>query len=123
VILTIETMPVPRVPPARRLTIDELGYRDDGITHARARFGYMDKTDIPRVLRRIEEMEDVEGPLEVRSASYFLSRVELLPGDDDSMARWRKRLFLALAHTSADAAEYFHLPRDRTLIVGSRIYI
>ena len=37
------------------------------------------------------------------------------------MSRWRKSLFLATTHITADAADYFHLPRDRTLIVGSRI--
>ena len=122
VILTIETMPVPRVPPRERLSIDELGYSDDGITHATARFGYTDRTDVPRVLRRIEK-EDIECPLEVDKASYFLSKVELLPGDDQTMARWRKQVFLAMAHSAADAAEYFHLPRERTVIVGSRFYV
>jgi KUP system potassium uptake protein len=123
VILTIETLPVPRVAPSKRLKIDELGYRDDGITHATAQFGYMERTDVPRVLRQIEKDDDIECPLEVRTASYFLSKVELMPGDNASMARWRKHLFLALVHVSADAAEYFHLPRDRTVIVGSRIYV
>ncbi len=37
------------------------------------------------------------------------------------MSRWRKQLFLATARMTADAAEYFHLPRDRTVIMGSRI--
>jgi KUP system potassium uptake protein len=122
VILTIETLPVPHVPPDDRLRLDELGYRDDGITHATARFGYMDATDVPEVLREIE-VSDIECPLEVDSASYFLSKVELLPGDDDSLPRWRKQLFLAMAHTAADAAEYFKLPRERTVIVGSRIEV
>jgi KUP system potassium uptake protein len=120
VILTIETLPVPHVPPDDRLRLDELGYRDDGITHATARFGYMDATDVPEVLREIE-LSDIECPLEVDSASYFLSKVELVPGDDDSLPRWRKQLFLAMAHTAADAAEYFKLPREQTVIVGSRI--
>jgi KUP system potassium uptake protein len=121
VILTIETMPIPRVPPAQRLVIDELGYRDDGITHATARFGYMDRTDVPRVLRLIQEREDVECPLEVKSASYFLSKIEVYRGDSPDMSRWRKHLFLATSRITADAAEYFHLPRDRTVIVGSRV--
>jgi KUP system potassium uptake protein len=123
VILTVVTMPVPRVPPSERLKIDDLGYSDDGITHATAHFGYMERTDIPLVVHEIEQRDDVECPVEVDSASYFLSKVELLPGDDHNMARWRKQLFLALAATSADAAEYFRLPRERTLIVGSRIYV
>jgi KUP system potassium uptake protein len=37
------------------------------------------------------------------------------------MNRWRKRLFLATAQITADAAEYFHLPRERTVIIGSRL--
>jgi KUP system potassium uptake protein len=123
VILTIKTVPVPRVPASKRIRIDELGYGDDGITHATAQFGYTERTDVPRVLRLIEKDDEIECPLEVRTASYFLSKVELMPGDDDSLARWRKHLFLALAHVSTDAAEYFHLPRERTVIVGSRIYL
>jgi KUP system potassium uptake protein len=39
------------------------------------------------------------------------------------MARWRKRLFVATNHISADAAEYFRLPRDRTVIMGSLIEV
>jgi KUP system potassium uptake protein len=122
VILTIETMQVPRVPQSERLVIDELGYSDDGITHATARFGYMDRTDVPRVLRLIEK-QDIECPLEVDSASYFLSKIELVRGDGHGMPRWRKQLFLATARVSSDAGEYFHLPRDRTVIVGSRISV
>jgi KUP system potassium uptake protein len=37
------------------------------------------------------------------------------------MSRWRKRLFIATSRLTADAAEYFQLPPDRTVIMGSRI--
>jgi KUP system potassium uptake protein len=37
------------------------------------------------------------------------------------MARWRKRLFVAMARNAASQAEYFRLPRDRTVILGSSI--
>ena len=56
-------------------------------------------------------------------ASYFLSRIELIPGDAPGMARWRKTLFVATSQITADAAEYFGLPRERTLIVGSQITV
>jgi KUP system potassium uptake protein len=59
----------------------------------------------------------------VESASYFLSTIDLQAGDAPGMARWRKRLFVATSHVTADAAEYFCLPRDRTLIVGSVIEV
>ena len=56
-------------------------------------------------------------------ASYFLSKIELRSGDAPTMARWRKRLFIATSYITADAAEYFGLPRDRTVIMGSRIEV
>jgi KUP system potassium uptake protein len=122
VILSIETLAVPHVPAADRLVIDDLGYADDGITHASARFGYMDQPNVPEVLRQIEEA-DIESPIEVDDASYFLSTIDLCRGDAPGMSRWRKSLFLATSRITADAAEYFGLPRDRTVIMGSRIEV
>jgi KUP system potassium uptake protein len=122
VILTISTLAVPHVAPDERLVVDDLGYTDDAITHATARFGYMDTPDVTTVLRLLEHA-DIECPLEVDEASYFLSTVELILSDDPGMSQWRKRLFLATSHIAADAAEYFGLPRHRTVILGSRIEI
>jgi KUP system potassium uptake protein len=122
VILSIQTVPVPRVPVAERLVIDELGYTDDGILHASARFGYMDDPNVPGVLRLLQTAA-IEVPIEVDEASYFLSTIELRRGDAPTMARWRKRLFIATSAITADAAEYFGLPRDRTVIMGSHVEV
>jgi KUP system potassium uptake protein len=119
-ILSIETMPVPHVPATQRVTIDDLGYKDDRIIHVTARFGYMDQADVPGLLPQIRKA-DIESPLDDDKVSYFLSRIELRPGNTPGMSRWRKRLFLATSRITADAAEYFKLPRERTVIMGSRI--
>ena len=119
-ILSIETMPAPHIPEAERLQIDDLGYEDDRITHVTARFGYMDKTNIPALLPLIRGA-DTETPLSDGKLSYFVSRIELVQGDTPGMSRWRKRLFIATSRITADAAEYFRLPRERTVIMGSRI--
>jgi KUP system potassium uptake protein len=122
VILSIETQPVPYVADTDRLTLDDLGYTDDGITHVSARFGYMEDPNVPSVLR-LTEAAGIEGPLEVDQASYFLSTIELQVGDAPGMTRWRKRLFVATSQITADAAVYFGLPREQTVIVGSRIEV
>ena len=122
VILTIETMPVPHVHPDERIVVDDLGYADDGITHVGARFGYMDEPNVPAVLE-LAEGAGLECPLEVEEASYFLSTIDLQVGDAPGMTRWRKRLFVATSKIAADAAEYFGLPRDRTVIIGSLIEV
>ena len=120
VILSIETLPVPHVATADRLAIDDLGYADDGIAHVSARFGYMDEPNVPAVLRLAADA-GLECPLEVDEASYFLSTIELHVGSEPGMSRWRKRVFVATSQITADAAEYFGLPRERTVIMGSRI--
>jgi KUP system potassium uptake protein len=72
---------------------------------------------------RLIEASDVECPLEVDEASYFLSTIDLRRGEAPDMSRWRKRLFLATSRITTDAAEYFRIPRDRTVIMGSRIEV
>ena len=119
-ILAIETMPVPHVPAAGRITVDDLGYQDDRIIHVAARFGYMDQPNVPELLPLIRDA-DIESPLDQDKLSYFMSRIELVKGNTPGMSRWRKRLFIATSRITADAAEYFQLPRERTLIMGSRI--
>ncbi|MCW2685552.1 MAG: potassium uptake protein family protein [Mycobacterium sp.] len=122
VIIAIEILPVPRVTDAERADVDALGYARDGIVHVTANFGYMEVQNIPEMLRTLEPSQ-TEGPIAVDNASYFLSKLELTKGTAPTMASWRKRLFIATSYLSADAGEYFRLPRNRTLIMGSRIEV
>jgi KUP system potassium uptake protein len=119
-ILSIETTPAPHVPAGERLQIDDLGYKDDRIIHVTARFGYMDKTNVPGLVPLIRGAA-IESPLHNDRLSYFVSRIELVQGNTPGMSRWRKRLFIATSRITADAAEYFGLPHERTVIMGSRI--
>jgi KUP system potassium uptake protein len=120
VILSVETMPAPHVAEADRLQVDDLGYKDDRIIHVTACFGYLDQTNVPDLMPLIRGAE-AEGPLPDGKLSYFVSRIELVPGHAPGMSRWRKRLFIATSRITADAADSFHLPRERTVIMGSRI--
>ncbi|MGW4244126.1 potassium transporter Kup [Nocardia sp. NPDC004722] len=122
VFISIKTELVPRIPADQRIIIDHLDYRDDGIIHVTARYGYAETPDVPAALALLDPAE-TEGPLDLEHASYFLSTIELLPGSAPTMARWRKRLFIATSHITADAAEYFGLPRARTVIMGSQIEV
>jgi KUP system potassium uptake protein len=119
-ILAIHTLPLPHVAAADQLEIDDLGYKDDQIYHVTARFGYMDIPSVPPLLPLIRQAAR-EGPLDGGKISYFLSTIEIHAGKNPGMSRWRKRLFIATARLTADAAEYFQLPRERTVIMGSRI--
>jgi KUP system potassium uptake protein len=120
VIISIETEKVPHIHPSERITIDALGYEDDGIAHVTARFGFQDRLNVPETLRLASE-KGLEGDIDVDNCSYFLSKITIVLSDEDGMPRWQKKLFLLLTRTSANPAEYFVLPDDRIVTMGSHI--
>jgi K+ transporter len=122
VILTIETLPVPRLADFARIEVDELGYAEDGIIHVTARFGYMESPNVPDTLRLLKPTQ-TEGPIAIDDVLFALSKIELTMGDAPTMAAWRKRLFIATSYITADAVEFFGLPPERTVIVGARIEV
>jgi KUP system potassium uptake protein len=122
VIVKADSLPIPRVTDSERIAIDRLGDTSDGIIHVNARFGYMETPDIPRALRQLEPTK-TEGRIAIDGAAYFLSKIELTKGEQPTMPAWRRNIFIATARLSTDGAESFCLPRDRTLIEGSRIEV
>jgi KUP system potassium uptake protein len=119
VIVCVKTERVPHVPEADRVSVDDLGYRDDGITHLTARYGFQDMIDIPRALRLAAKRMESEADLD--AVSYFISRITIVPTGAPGMARWRKKLFTAIARNAADPVPYFGLPAERTVVMGSHI--
>ena len=122
VIVTIVVLPIPRVSDSERIEVDSLGRSDDGIIHVTSYFGYMEPPDVRHALRVLEPTK-TEGSISIDHASYFLSKIELVKGELPVMPAWRTNLFIATSYLSADAAELFCLPPDRTLIMGSRIEV
>ena len=120
VILAIENVPTPRVRPADRLEIDELVYKDDGITFVHAKYGYAEHYDVPALVRQIGEA-GVERPIDTGDTTFYVSRIELTVGDRPGMSRWRKRLYLATTVLASEPADYFRLPGGRTVTLGSEI--
>lgn len=121
VILWIQTEQVPHVPPGERLTINDLGYADDGIFHLTARFGFQDRPNIPRLLRQAQASGQLEGAIDIDQASYFMSKMEIRRTKQPGMSSWRKRIFTALNRTATDPVSFFYLPYDRAVIMGSHV--
>jgi KUP system potassium uptake protein len=120
VIVSIETLKVPHHPPDDRCMIDDLGYGDDGISHVTARFGFQDETHVPATLWLAAE-KGLESDVDLEHPSYFLSQIRIHPTDAPGMAMWRKKLFIAISRNSASPVEYFKLPDERTVTMGSQI--
>ena len=121
-IVSVRTLPMPRVPAEQRITVADVGNGHDGIFYVSISCGYMERPDVPATLR-LRDPSSIEGPVDLDNATYFLSKVELVAGSEPTMAPWRKRLFIAVSHMTGDAAGFFGLPLDRTVIIGSRIEV
>jgi KUP system potassium uptake protein len=129
VIVTVQPETVPYVSAADRLTIDHLGDPNDGIVHITARTGFQDPQDIPEILRAACDWAPSQAggagfselDFDPETAFFFLSRISIRPGTDHAMVGWRRRLFMVLAHNAASPAAYFHLPEDRTVVMGAQI--
>ena len=119
VIVQVQTLNVPHVAEDERVSVDDLGYRDDGIAHVTARFGFQDDLDIPTTLRKAAER--LEGDVDFGRVTYFLSRISIVVGEERVMARWRKKLFVAIARNAASPVPYFHLPDDRTIVMAAHV--
>ena len=122
VIISAKSENIPHVASADKLTFDELGYVGDGIVHLTARFGFQDLPNLPKALDLACAADPkLASALDLEGASYFLSRITIRVTDAPGMSRWRKRLFLALARNAASPTEYFGLPEDRTILMGTQI--
>jgi KUP system potassium uptake protein len=93
------------------------------LIHLTVKVGYRDESDVPAALALARKRGVLERNLDLEHASYFLSRIHIVPTGERSMPRWRRRLFLAMARNAASPVEHFGLPGERTVEVGSQIAV
>jgi KUP system potassium uptake protein len=120
-IVSIDPVSVPHVDPADQFSVETLGSGLFKIFHVTLRAGYRDRLNVPSALALVRKRGLLERNLDLEHASYFLSRITITPTREPGMARWRKRLFTAMARNAASPIDHFGLPVDRTVIVGSQI--
>ncbi|MGV3629173.1 MAG: potassium transporter Kup [Betaproteobacteria bacterium] len=118
VILTVTIADTPWVPFNERVSVESLG---NGCWRIRMRFGFKNPVDVPQALALCCE----HGlAFEMMETSFFLSRETLIPViGEGGMALWRERLFAAMARNASSVVEYFHLPANRVIELGTRIEI
>jgi KUP system potassium uptake protein len=121
VIVSVDTVSIPHVETFDRCAVELLGRGRFKVFHLTARFGYHDNLNIPDALTLARKQGLLERNLDLEHASYFVSRITIMPTDDPGMSRWRKNLFIAMARNASSAVDHFGLPSDRTVIMGSQV--
>ena len=117
VILSVETTHTPRVESDKRVMIEPVG---STFTRILLRFGYMETPNIPRALAIARKLG---WQFDIMSTSFFLSRRSLRPATHSGMPRWQDRLFITLARSANDATDYFQIPTDRVVEVGTQVTV
>jgi KUP system potassium uptake protein len=121
VVFRAVTADVPHVPDAGRVSVDDLGDPADGITLVTGTFGFRDTPNVPEALVLAIGQSSELGRLD--ECTYFLSRITIHPSPDGGLPRWRKHLFVALARNASSPVEYFQLPDEQVISIGSHIEV
>jgi KUP system potassium uptake protein len=117
-ILTVKVEDLPYINAPKRL---EVYPARDGFYRVILHYGFMEEVDIPRDLARIDNIGE---PFDMMRTSFFLGRQKLIPSKDrPGMAIWRERLFAWMMKSSESAMEYFQLPTNRVIELGSQLQI
>lgn len=121
VIVSIVNENVPHIRHVDRAVVDDLGHLDDGIIHISYHVGFNDSQHVPRALDWARDKNPTTVDLEEEHARYFVSSLHLTRRDVPTLPRWRRSIFLWLARNSADRTSVFHLPLERTIVMGGQL--
>jgi KUP system potassium uptake protein len=117
VLLTVRIEDVPYVDAAKRTDLDNLG---SGFYRLILRFGFMQEVNVPAALTQLEGC----GPMfKMMDTSFFLARQTLLASSRPGMALWREKLFAWMLRNAESAMEFFKLPTNRVVELGSQVEI
>lgn len=117
VLLTVKIMDVPFWAADDRCMIEDLGH---GFHRMILRFGFMEDADVPAALANVDRCG---AEFRMMDTSFFLARQTLLPSSRPGMSIWREKLFAWMLRNAESAMEFFRLPTNRVVELGSQVEI
>jgi K+ transporter len=118
VFLSAQAESVPHVPAAEAALVRDLG---DGCWHVRVALGFLDPFDVDYIAQLLARHHDFD--LTPASTSFFLPRQTVLAGARGGMARWRKHLFARMMRSAQPVSEFFRIPPNRVIEIGTQVVI
>jgi len=115
VFLTIVTRDIPRVDPAERVAIENIGSQ---FWQVRADFGFAEDPDVPALLAACGR---AGLEFDMMDTSFFVSRETLIATVSPAMALWRERLFVSMSRNAAKASDFFRIPTNRVVELGTQV--
>ncbi|MFM2052713.1 MAG: Low affinity potassium transport system protein kup [Pseudomonadota bacterium] len=117
VILTVRFRDVPWVPMQERIEVEPLGH---GFWRVTLHYGFMNTPDVPQGLA----LATSHGlTVQAFETTFFLSRETVVPTPGSGMTQWREMLFAAMSRNASGVIEFFRLPDNAVVELGTRIQI
>jgi KUP system potassium uptake protein len=117
VLLHVVTRRIPRVTPDRRIEVVHLG---DNFHSVVAYYGFMQNPNVPRALERCSSQGLQFNMMET---SFFVGRVTIMPAGKSRLSAIRCKLFEAMHRNALAATEFFRIPPNRVIELGSQVEI
>jgi KUP system potassium uptake protein len=117
ILLTVRIEDVPYVATEKRLDTHDYGA---GFFRVILRYGFMEEIDVPAALA---QLKDIGPQCKMMDTSFFLARQTLLASSRPGMAIWREKLFAWMLRNAESAMEFFKLPTNRVVELGSQVEI
>ncbi|NNG25063.1 potassium transporter Kup [Telluria aromaticivorans] len=117
VFLTVHIIEEPWVPVDEQVDIVELGHN---CFQLNVRYGFKDEPDIPYVLRRCSGLGLV---FEMMETSFFIARQTVISAPGGGMAPWREHLYVMMSRNARAAADYYQIPPNRVIELGTQVEI
>jgi len=117
VVLCVRFHEEPTLSPERRVEIEAVA---PGFWQVILHFGFMDQPDIPEALQLCAPLG---LPIDAFSTSYFLSRETVVPTPRRAMQRWRQNLFETMSRNAGRAVDYFGIPHNAVIELGTRVQL
>ncbi|MBP2293566.1 potassium transporter Kup [Azospirillum rugosum] len=117
VFLTVVVEDVPRVPAKDRVLLEGLA---EGFYRLTVRYGFSQEPNIPKALRLCKAF-GLE--FDVMTTSFFLGRETLIPRINPHMALWREKLFVVMSRTAVSATDFFKIPPNRVVELGTQVQL
>ncbi|AVA13418.1 potassium transporter Kup [Sphingopyxis granuli] len=117
ILLTVKIADVPFVKEENSCLLEDLG---KGFHRLVLNYGFMQPVDVPAALKRVTSCG---GEFRMIETSFFLSRQTLIAASKPGMPIWREKLFAWMLRNSESAMEYFRLPTNRVVELGSQVAI
>lgn len=122
IVVRLEHRNVPHVQSGARYLVEEFPSPLGELLRITVRVGFADHQNIPRHLAQsVDQVDDLA--IDLDQATYFLSVLALHPLRPPGLRHWRERLFLAMEKNQANRTEVFHLPANRTVVMGEELRI